>query len=331
MSDKERKIEQSMRLFEALADVSPELLARSEKKAESKVVRLWGGRFGRYAAACLAILLVGGISLYAMKYSGGWKNADNAALQNSTVGGASSYIRQGSVAEQIAEQIEADGTQEAAGGLYAMDLQQGQQAVNAAEGEGRGENGMPTEQQSSLNGAPESGKDSFLVYNDAEKDVESENQQKAGDAEKESLAELSVMQSPAGYLTEEDVARMGSLAAYAPVSLPQGYTVSDTRIAVDESGVGNYVIVMRSGEGNILEYRVSRGEEDSSEIFEDQKESNVICVTDLKGEEIEEELTELKPDDRENTIVAMLYGDGVRVEVRGTYTLEILREICPED
>lgn len=357
MSDKEKKREQSMRLFEALSGISPELLARSEKKVENKVIRLWGGRFGRTIAACLAVLLVGGVSLYAVKYTNSWKGTDNAALQNGAAGGSSSYIRQGIVAEQFAEPIEADGQEEAAADmLYSMDTQQ---LVN--ESGGCEENVAPAGQQSSLNETPEQGKDSSLVYNDLEKDIGSGNQKETEgtekelgfgnqketesaekdqgtgnrketeDTEKESLAGLSAMQGAAGFLAEEDVTRMGSLAAYAPVSIPSGYTVSDTRIAVDKSGIGNYVIEMRSQEGNVLEYRVSRGEENDGEMLEDVQEASVICVADLKGEKIEEELTKAKSDGQAGTVVAILYGDGVRVEVRGDYTLEILREICPEE
>lgn len=333
MSDKEKKREQSIRLFEALSGISPELLARSEKKAESKVIRPWGGRFGRYIAACLAVLLVGGTSLYAMKFSGSWKGADNAALQNGASGGASNFIRQGSVAEQITEQIEADRPEEAAADelyLYSPNVQQGTQAVS--EGEGQEENRTPTEQQSSMDGTAEHGKNS-LLSDESKKEIESGIRQEGSDSKEGFSAEMSV-QNAAGYLTEEDVARMGSLAAYAPVSLPQGYAVSDTRIAVDESGVGNYVIVIRSEEGNVLEYRVSRGEEDNAdevEISGDGKENNVIYVTDLNDEKIGAELTKVKQDNQDGTVVAMLYGDGVRVEVRGDYTLEILREICPEE
>ncbi len=328
MSDNEKKREQSMRLFEALSGISPELLARSEKKAENKVIRPWGGRFGRTIAACLAVLLVGGVSLYAVKYTGGWKGMDSAALQNGAAGGASSYIRQGSVAEQLAEQIDTDGQEGAeADMLYSMDTQQ--LVVN--EGEGREENEAPAGQQSFQNETPEQGKDSSLVHNDPEENIGSGNRKETEAAGEEPQAGLSAMQGAAGFLAEEDVARMGSLAAYAPVSLPSGYAVSDTRIAVDESGIGNYVIEMRSQEGSVLEYRVSRGEENGGEMLEDGQETSVICVTDLKDGKIEAELTKAKPDGQDGTVVAILYGDGVRVEVRGDYTLEILREICPEE
>ncbi len=342
MSDKEKKREQSMRLFEALSGISPELLARSEKKAENKVIRPWGGRFGRSIAACLAVLLVGGVSLYAVKYTGGWKGTDSVALQNGAAGGASSNIRQGFAAEQFAEPIEADGQEEAAADmLYDMDTQQ---PVN--ESGGREGNEASAGQQSSQNETPEQGKDSSLVHNGleenlgsgnqqetegAEKDQESGNRKETEVAGKEPQAGLSAMQGAAGFLAEEDVARMGSLAAYAPVSLPSGYAVSDTRIAVDESGIGNYVIELRSQEGNVLEYRVSRGEENDGEMLEASQEANVIYATDLKDGKIEAELTKAKPDGQDGTVVAILYGNGVRVEVRGDYTLEILREICPEE
>lgn len=67
MSNPEKKREQSQRLFEALGNVDPELLERSEKT--KKVVPIW--KYSGMIAACFAFLAVGGLSLYALQMSGG--------------------------------------------------------------------------------------------------------------------------------------------------------------------------------------------------------------------------------------------------------------------
>ena len=311
MSDKEKKREQSIRLFEALANVSPELLVRSEKTEENKVIRPWGGRYGGYIAACLAILLVGGISLYSMQYFARVESTDNAIMRNGTSGGAAPGL-QGGYAEQVA-----DAEPQAVGydGMYDdMRVEESEESdyVDPEKLEGK------YFQDQLLESSLEEGQD----VRTAEKEKESNAL-----PEEAALTEMSKVKGEAARqkimdcLSAEDVERMGSLAEYLPMSLPQGYVVSDTQISVDEGGNGNYVIVMHSQEGNVLEYRVSRSEEPNEEYLEKQEEVAVIYADNLRSEQFEAE---------ENRTVVVLYGDNVRVEVWGDYTLEILREIYPE-
>ena len=309
MSDKEKKREQSMRLFEALANVSPELLVRSEKE-ENKVIRLWGGRYGGYVAACLAILLVGGISLYSMQYFAQVETSDSAMRMNGTSGGASGL--QGAQPEQAADfapQAEGDD------GLLA-DMSMEKREEN--DFEGVEEITGKYSQKQHLEASIEEGQDGRT----AEKDMESNDMPNEA-----ALTEMSTMlgaaerQKVEDSLSAEDLESMGVLAEYLPMSLPKGYVVSDTRISVDEGGNGNYVIVMRSQEGNVLEYRVSHSKESNEAYLEKQKDVAVIYVEDLWSGQFETE---------ENRTVVVLYEDNVIVEVWGDYTVEILREIYPE-
>ena len=315
MSDREKKREQSIRLFEALANVSPELLVRSEKREENKVIRPWGGRYGGYIAACLAILLVGGLSLYSMQYFDSIKSTDNAMFLNGTSGGAASGL-QGGYEEPVAD---AELQEEGLDGMPA-DVGMGEREENLSD---------DSEQLTgkySQNQILESSKEELQDGRSAEKDMESNALPSAPPSEA-ALTEMSTVRGEAARqkvvasLSAEEVENMGSLAAYLPMSLPQGYAVSDTQVSVDESGNGNYVIVMRSQEGNILQYRVSRGEEPDRGSLVKNEEAFVIYAENLRSEQFEAE---------ENKTIVVLYGDNVLVEVWGDYTLEILREIYPE-
>lgn len=310
MSEKEKKREQSIRLFEALANVSPELLVRSEKREENKVIRLWGGRYGGYVAACLALLLVGGIGLYSMQYFDSVKSTENAMFLNGTSGGAAPGL-QGGHEEQVAE------AEPQAVGFDGMFADVGPEERE----ENHSEDSEQMTGEYAQNQLLESSKEEYQEGRSVEKNMESNAL-----SDEVPLTEMSTVRGEAARqkvvacLSAEEMENMGSLAEYLPMSLPQGYAVSDTQVSVDESGNGNYVIVMKSQEGKVLKYRVSRSEESDGGSLEKSEEVSVIYAENLRSEQFEAE---------ENKTIVVLYGDNVRVEVWGDYTLEILREIYP--
>lgn len=82
----EKKTDQAMRLFEAMEGVDPELLAKSEQTR--KIIPF--GRYARIAAACFAVLMLGGIGYVAVHVGGdfGHKAATESANYSSNGGAA---------------------------------------------------------------------------------------------------------------------------------------------------------------------------------------------------------------------------------------------------
>lgn len=101
MSDLEKKEERSEKLFEALGNVDPELLLRSEKTKTAKIVGIW--KYTGMLAACVAFLLVGGISIYVMQISGGEMSDTQTANSAAASGGShQSFSGDGTAAKQEA-------------------------------------------------------------------------------------------------------------------------------------------------------------------------------------------------------------------------------------
>lgn len=87
----EKKKDQAIRLFEALGGVDPELLARSEKQKQVVPFR----RFVRMAAACLVLLMVGGLSWHVIRTTGGADESGMAGMaikEDSLANGSQSAI-----------------------------------------------------------------------------------------------------------------------------------------------------------------------------------------------------------------------------------------------
>lgn len=125
----EKKTDGAMRLWEAMEGVDPELLLRSEKKTEKKKVVPFA-RFTRAAAACLALIVVGG-ACWAAVHNGGRqmsKSAENAAAtmetqsisQNSSVKGEQAADMGGeayATEEAHKDEYESDKTAQASSGM----------------------------------------------------------------------------------------------------------------------------------------------------------------------------------------------------------------------
>lgn len=287
--------EQAMRLFEALENVDPVLLERSEQGRRAIPFRKYAG----LAAAALVFLAVGGSSLYGLRFSG-VNREDSTGGNEARAGEALQSVKQGTEAQD----------KYVAGG---QDMQWNSPESGEADGiifdrDDEGAESVRDEAEP-------------LVSNPADPCAFKLGKE-LGDPGNESGA---LKKESGVFELGEGAELLGVMMNYLPKELPEGYCVSDREVSAEGSENDYFLFRLESAEGSRLEYRADYMEQKDSL----PEEVRYINAEGLSGEMLEGEIKKLAQPEQEYTEVAVLYGDGVCVRISGDCSAEILWELIP--
>lgn len=234
MSESEKKEKQSVRLFEALGDIDPELLLRSEKK--KKVINF--NRFQTMAAAFFALIVVG-VSLYSVQFVGDKEAAgkDKANIMGMTaISPEAGNEEKTEITQPVNEAKESQPVQNIAGGVDETS-QDGD--LIALEGEATDEEQDLKNELSlgnSICGLP-------LVGIDAESGQE------------------------IGLESFEDVRNVARLGQYVP-ALPEGWQFVEAYMETAESGEVSLLCIVLAYEGENVTYCVQEEYHNTRKVME---------------------------------------------------------------
>lgn len=344
MSDLEKKEEQSVKLYEALEGADPELLARSEKT--KKVVPLW--KYSGMMAACIAFLVVGGISLFAIQMSGGMltkKEAMNSISAGGQAFRGDTAAAQEAPAEEREESFgEASSTADSV--VNAVEEISGNDS-GAGNGIQEGGNYLPQSSDGTVQkGEPEQGKDvsegAVIIENNAlpQNTAEPTDGNTGVDAglaiappSKEDELAAGIGISKEDYFVFDEIEPMQELCAdkkyakYLSIETPSGYRFSQVYGAgmTTKEEADDMIILFYEGDLATISYGI-------------MDSAAADLSAGLKGESLtrqalEEKMAEIKEREERGEYglpIGIYYEDGVLLLFAGTDDPQIIMNMLPE-